>query len=689
MTFDSNRALQLLRQGAQSPLAVFREGQEQAIRHVVEANGRILVVQKTGWGKSFVYFIAAKLLREQGRGVTILVSPLLALMRNQIEAARRMGLSAVTINSDNEEEWGGIEAALLAQQVDVLIIAPERFANSQFIARILPFISTKVGLLVVDEAHCISDWGHDFRPHYRLLERIIRALPPNLPVLGTTATANNRVMSDLQEVLGPNLAVTRGALDRPSLTLQTIRLDGQADRLAWLSENIKRISGSGIVYVLTARDANIVSSWLTSEGIVAESYTSGTPNRSELEDKLQRNEVKALVATTALGMGYDKPDLAFVFHYQIPGSVVAYYQQVGRAGRGADPAYGVLLQGDGDLEITNWFIRSAFPTPHEVAEILGALNAGPLTVPEMLNRLNIGRSRIEKALELLRLESPAPVIKEGARWMLTSFQLSQDFWRRAERLTELRHQEAGQMLEYASLPFGQHMAYLMNALDSPHSHIPQPALPPLPVTPSTISVARAVKFLRRTSVPIQPRKQWPPGGLPKYNVKGWIPVQEQAQEGRSLSIWGDGGWGGLVRLGRYEQNFFDDQLVEACAQMILDWAPLPSPTWVTAIPSLRHPDLVPSFAKRLATKLGLPYSDALTKVQHSQEQKGMANSAQQARNVDGTMSVDALKVLHGPVLLVDDIVNSRWTYTIAAWLLSRAGCPAVWPVALSKSGIDE
>ncbi len=364
MNYDAARALELLRLGTGHADATFRDGQQAAIRHVVEGRGRLLVVQKTGWGKSFVYFIAIKLLREGGSGPALLISPLLALMRNQIEAAERMGVQAATINSDNQDEWTQVEARLHRNEIDILLISPERLANERFRTQVLAAIAAMISLLVVDEAHCISDWGHDFRPHYRLLERIVRTLPPNLRLLATTATANNRVMDDLRAVLGPNLEVSRGDLNRASLSLQTIRLPSQAERLAWLAKQLDSLQGHGIIYTLTVRDANQVADWLKSRGFDVEAYTGETGDRrQELEQALLQNRVKALVATTALGMGYDKPDLAFVIHYQVPGSVVAYYQQVGRAGRALDSAYGVLLSGEEEGRHHRLVHHERFPDP--------------------------------------------------------------------------------------------------------------------------------------------------------------------------------------------------------------------------------------------------------------------------------------------------------------------------------------
>ena len=692
MTYNTQRALELLRIGSGRADATFREGQEDAIRHVVEGRGRLLVVQKTGWGKSFVYFIATKLLREAGNGPALLISPLLALMRNQIAAAERMGVRAATINSDNQDEWAEVEAKLRRNEVDILLIAPEKLGNEWFNTQVLAGIAGRISLMVIDEAHCISDWGHDFRPHYRLLERIARTLPANLRLLATTATANNRVMEDLVAVLGPNMKVLRGDLNRGSLTLQTMRLPSQAVRMAWIAQRLATLQGHGIIYTLTIRDANQLADWLKTRGFAVDAYTGKTGDRrEELEQALQENKVKALVATTALGMGYDKPDLAFVIHFQMPGSVVAYYQQVGRAGRALTSAYGLLLSGDEEEGITDWFIRSAFPTRQEVDDVLGALNEAVdgLSIPELMTCVNMGKGRIEKTITALSLESPAPIAKQGTKWQLTAAELGDGFWERADRLTKLRRAELQQMQEYVGQPFGKHMGFLIDALDGDSSTVSPPSLPPLPEDVDQSLIREAEEFLCRTSLPIEPRKKWPVGGMPQYGIHSASTIPYQAQPGKALCVWGDAGWGGLVRQGKYHDGKFADDLVEACVKMVREWNPQPKPTWVTCVPSLRHPDLVPNFAKRLAADLGLPFHMVIAKTDDRPEQKTMANSTQQARNIDGSLTLNGQPVPHGPVILVDDMVDSRWTLTVAAWLLRKSGSGDVWPMALSQTGHDE
>jgi ATP-dependent DNA helicase RecQ len=347
--------------------AEFRPGQLEAVHDVVVDRARVLCVQRTGWGKSAVYFVATALLREAGSGPTLIISPLLALMRDQIAAAQRLGLRAHTVNSTNRDEWDVVRRELAADTLDLLLISPERLNNPVFREQMLPLFASQTGLLVIDEAHCISDWGHDFRPDYRRVRDVLGALAPDAAVLGTTATANDRVVEDVVEQLAGDaepMRTYRGPLARPSLRLEVVARPRAAERLAWLVEHLPTLTGSGIVYTLTKRDADQVAAFLNAHGISSISYTGeqGSEERIATEERLRRNALKVVVATSALGMGYDKPDLTFVVHYQSPGSVIAYYQQVGRAGRAVEHADVVLLRGDEDRRIQDFFIEQAFPS---------------------------------------------------------------------------------------------------------------------------------------------------------------------------------------------------------------------------------------------------------------------------------------------------------------------------------------
>ena len=455
---EKDEATLLLRKILNNPSAKFRDGQWEAIDSVANKNKKLLLVQRTGWGKSIVYFLSTKILRERGRGITLIISPLLALMRNQLEAAKPIGINAETINSANTKEWNEVIRKIRSDSVDALLISPERLANENFIEDVIIPLSDKIGLFVVDEAHCISDWGHDFRPDYRRIINVLRNVPANMPVLATTATANDRVVKDIESQL-KGLEIRRGNLSRKSLFLQNIVLPDQSQRLAWLAENLPGIPGTGIIYTLTKRDAETVAGWLKQNNIEAEAYYSDVNQedfndanayRITLEEKLLNNKIKALVATSALGMGYDKPDLGFVIHYQAPGNVVSYYQQVGRAGRAIEKAYGILLTGREDGEIHEFFRRTAFPSEQDIYRILDLLNQSDgLSVREIEGKLNYSYSTIEKVLKLLSVENPAPVIKEKSKYYRTVNPFKVDRGR-INFLTDQRITEWKEMQDYVN-----------------------------------------------------------------------------------------------------------------------------------------------------------------------------------------------------------------------------------------------
>src|SRR6478609_818319 len=504
-------ATSLLRELTGNPAASFRDGQLEAIRELVVNRNRALVVQRTGWGKSAVYFIATRLLRDQGSGPTLLVSPLLALMRNQIEAARRMNVCAETINSDNQADWPQVVERIRSNEVDLLLISPERLANRRFLEDVLDHVGQQAGLVVVDEAHCISDWGHDFRPDYRRIERVLELLPAGVPVLACTATANDRVVDDVVRQLGDRLTVFRGPLARAGLALQVITLDAPAARLAWLSTVIPTLDGSGIVYCLTVRDAETVAEWLRANGIDAVSYTGGTEHRPDLERALLANGVKVIVATSALGMGFDKPDLSFVIHYQSPGSVIHYYQQVGRAGRQLVASHGVLLRGREDAQIQDWFIDVAFPTADEAGAVVDALDRcdGFVRFPEVEAAVNVGRTRLVNILK--NLEVDRVVVADGQRYQRTTLPYTFDADRVAS-VSALRRAEQQQMNDYGTLASGCRMAFLTTALDDQRAArcgvCDLCAPPPLSAAVDVARAADAADFLRQRPVHIEPRRQW-------------------------------------------------------------------------------------------------------------------------------------------------------------------------------------
>ena len=677
--------------------AHFRDGQWEAIDHIVNQRGKVLCVQRTGWGKSMVYFVSAKLMRAQGAGVTLIISPLLALMRNQIEAAQRLGLRALTVNSTNRKDWDRARDELLADRVDLLLISPERLANDEFVTGTLQPIAARIGLLVIDEAHCISDWGHDFRPDYRRIGQILARLPGNIAVLATTATANRRVEQDVSTQLGGAVEVQRGPLVRESLALQNMRMPGPADRLAWLVGQIPQLPGSGIVYTLTIRDADRVAEWLRQNNVDAHAYHKNIPVQQKLalEQALLANEVKCLVATTALGMGYDKPDLTFVIHYQTPGNVVAYYQQVGRAGRAIPMSYGVLLSGEEEDDINEYFRESAFPPEWQVNRILEALEAADegMKLREIERAVNLRQSQIEKVLKLLVVEPRSPVLCLDGAWFRTTnpYQLDRQ---RIAHLTAQREAEWAQMKRYLANERCL-MQFLAEALDDPDA---QPCgrcavcigRPVLPVELQRSTHIEAQRFVRHSEMPLALKKQWDIEDLAQYHASfGWggynIPGPLRGEEGRVLSRWGEPVWGELVAHGKAHGRF-DDELVDATVYLLRNrWGAAAPVAWVTCIPSTRHPNLVPDFASRLAAALGVPFRAVIQKSRETEPQKNMENRFHQCNNLDGAFTVHPEPGTEHAVLLVDDVVDSAWTLTLAAALLRQAGTAAVYPFALATT----
>ncbi|MCE7873329.1 RecQ family ATP-dependent DNA helicase [bacterium CPR1] len=672
----------MLRTATAIPDATFRAGQFEAIDSLINSSSRLLVVQRTGWGKSMVYFIATRILRRRGAGATLLISPLLALMRNQMLSAQRLRLDADSVNSTNKSDWRTVRERLLGNEIDLLLVSPERLANEELVEDYLLPMAGNVGMLVVDEAHCISDWGHDFRPDYRRIAQLIRRIPRGCPILATTATASRRVVSDLVTQLG-HFETLRGPLERLSLQLQNHSLPSVEGRLAWLARVVPTLPGSGIIYVLTVADSMQVAAWLRSRGIDAHAYYGGleTDARVELEERLLGNQVKALVATSALGMGFDKPDLSFVIHYQIPQSVVHYYQQVGRAGRALPSALGVLLSGQEDEAIHAHFIRTAFPPPETMEELVRLLeDSEGLRRSDLEARMNLRSGKLLQLLKLLTLEDPPPIVKHGNLYKRSLHPYTVDR-ERIERLARQRSEESAQMAEYVRSERCL-MQFLLEALDQPES-LPcgrcavcrgEP-LVPLEDDPDLEEQARI--FLGKQYLSLKPRQRIPPDVFPEY---GWTGNLAGHAEGRALVQWGQGRIGRLVRQGK-ESGSFDPWLAQELTRCVREsgW----NPAWVTCVPSLTNPELVPGLAREVASRLGVEFRSSVRKVRANQPQKNQENSWHQCRNLDGVFAVE--NVLAGPVLLVDDAVDSGWTFAVVSALLLQAGVECVYPIALTST----
>ena len=687
-------AIQRLKAALDDPRATFRDGQWEAIERLVAHRERLLLVQRTGWGKSIVYFITCSLLRAARSGPSLIISPLIALMRNQLEAAKRLGLRAERIDSSNTDEWPRVFDLLDRSEVDVLLVSPERLVNAEFQERAGPQLFARLGMLVVDEAHCISDWGHDFRPHYQLIATFVRYLPQNVPMLATTATADQRVVEDVREQLGAGVHVIRGSLGRESLHLDTQTGLSYAERLAWLAAAIPNLPGSGIVYTLTQRDANLVAQWLRLRGVTADSYHGAIdgPERERREQALLNDELKVLVATSALGMGFDKPNIGFVVHFQSTQSIVHYYQQVGRAGRAVDRAMGILLGGAEDDDIFDFFIKNALPPEKLTNEVLAALSESRdgHSVAAMMSIVNVPKGTIEAAIDFLALQMPSPIVKVGTRWARTAVPFEYPV-EKAQALAERRRADRAAMVAYEGAPecLMRLLGRSLGDADTPKcgrcfTCTGEHAVDVGDIDELTIA---AEDFLSHQEIRLAPRKRWPEGGLPIFGFRSNANIHQdlQAAEGRALALFQIGSIGRRVRGEKYSNNHFSDETVRQAADMICQWRPEPSPQWIAPMVSSRHPDLVPDFARRLAEALGIRYVEALRKIRPTEEQKGMDNSSFRAMNLDGSLEIVPFEGMNQPGLFVDDMYDSGWTATVAIALLRQAGAGIIYPFTISKA----
>ena len=661
--------------------AKFRDGQYEAIEATIK-NKRTLVVQRTGWGKSLVYFTATKLHRNMGRGMTLVISPLLILMTNQLEAAEKLGLKCEVINSTTKNRWEEILENAKNDKVDLILSTPESlFSNT--VRHALP--NLRLALMVIDEAHCISDWGHDFRLNYGNLYKVIKTLPPNVSLLGTTATANNRVIEDLKMQFGDDVFVSRGSLERESLHIQVLNLETEAERYAWLLDNLETIPGSGIIYCLTQRTCDYLADFLAKNGISARAYHAGlkAEEASAVEDDFKKNRIKAIVATIKLGMGYDKGDIAFVIHFQTPSNIVAYYQQIGRAGRNIDDAYVFLMNGKEDDDIINYFIDTAFPSYAECKGVLEAIeNSEGLSMDGILSALNFRKKRIEKAIDFLQNEGC--IRKDGSLYYITT----KKFFYRArhyQEITEIRRREHKQMKALTSYE-GCYSKYIVNCLDDftatecgKCSNCMGRDI--IEVKSSEESIKKAIEYINGRTIEIAPRKMWVESSVTKRGRIKFI-----NQTGICLSGYGDPGYGRLVREGKYgKAKRFSAELVARSAEVLLEFIIEHDIEYLTFVPSKRS-NIVEIFARELAEMLGIRVIDALYKVD-SPPQKKMENSAHQCENAYKSFFVkDEIDVLPEKILLVDDMVDSKWTLTVCGYRLMEAGCTEVYPFALADSG---
>ncbi len=668
------------------PDAALRQDQWSAIEALVAERRKAVVIQRTGWGKSAVYWIAAGLRRRQGFGPTLVISPLLALMRDQVAAAERSGLSAVTLNSANLDDWPAIEARIAADEVDVLLISPERLNSLGFRQRVLPHLASRIGMLVVDEAHCVSDWGSDFRADYRRIKDVLAGLPDGTPVLATTATANDRVTADVAAQLGTDTVTLRGSLDRESLALSVVTTPDIPTAYAWIAEALAGadLPGSGLIYTLTVAQTTQLADFLAERGHGVAAYSSATPpdERAEIERRLLAHELRAVVATSSLGMGLDHPTLGFVVNLGAPPSPIAYYQQVGRAGRALDTAQAVLLPTPADERIWAYFDSTAFPSEERVRRVLDVLAEAPVSLPRLEADSGLRRGRLETLLKVLDVEGAVERVDGG--WVATGRPWHYDAERYAG-ITAARKREQRAMLHYeqAETCLMQQLRHQLDdtsGADCGRCSACTGRLPAPGSTPSPETVRAAVSHLRAQTTVLEPRKMWPTGA-PR---RGKIAESARAQPGRALAVAEDPAWSDEITAAFAGDGPVGDELFGGLVRTLSAWGwPAGRPTWVTWVPSRTRPALLADLAGRLADVGRLDLATPL-RADGPGYQRDAGTSVESATLALNRLSVEG-EVPPGPVLLVDDSTRSGFTLTVAGALLREAGAGPVYPLVLHKT----
>ncbi|MFI3163472.1 MAG: RecQ family ATP-dependent DNA helicase [Bacillota bacterium] len=662
----------------------FRDGQYEAIEETMTKK-RTLVVQKTGWGKSLVYFVCTKLLRKQGKGTTFVISPLLVLMENQIQAANKLGLRCEQLNSTTAERRSEIIQSLKDDKIDLLLITPETL----FLQEVQEAIhSIRIGLFVIDEAHCISDWGHDFRLKYSNLYKVIKSTLSNIPILATTATANDRVVEDLKVQLGEDVFVSRGPLTRESLAIQVVKMKDRADRYAWILKNINKLPGTGIIYCLTQRDCDYLSSFLNKNGISSAPYYSRSEkeeqNRIAIE-KFSKNKIKVIVATIKLGMGYDKGDIGFVIHFQKPANIVTYYQQIGRAGRNIDKAYAILLSGEEDDNITEYFIETAFPSRDECEQVYGVIGGHDgIRLGQISSYVNKRKSNIEKTLNFL--ENERAIYKEKNYYYITTnkYEYNEKHY---EEIKAIRRREKEQIKDLVEIN-SCYSKFVVNCLDDDNGKNCGKCANCLGhdifnTELSNEERSGALEYLNSLTIPIEPRKMWATTSITPKASK----IKPLNEIGICLSKYGDPGYGELVKKGKYIEKRFSDELVGKSAKVLSEKLRGAGYTHITCVPSLRS-DIVEDFAKRLAQSLKLEFVSLIDKSE-AKVQKEMENSSFQCYNAQKSFSVKNVENFPEKIILVDDVIDSKWTLTVCGYKLMEKGVQCVFPFALADSSSKE
>ncbi|HLI68172.1 MAG TPA: RecQ family ATP-dependent DNA helicase [Ktedonobacteraceae bacterium] len=659
-------------------LQSFHPGQREIIEHLVQGK-RVLAIQRTGWGKSLCYQLASMYFPH----LTLVFSPLKALMRDQCQRCNaRYHIPSAIVSSDflPEENAATLEQAV-GGKIKILYIAPERLDNQLWQNYVRQM---RLSMIVVDEAHCISTWGHDFRPHYRRIVTLLEAIPETVSVLALTATANQRVEQDIREQIGTNALVIRGSMRRPNLHLNVVNVNGDEEKLGYLAANLPIWPGSGVVYTATKSSAEMIATFLQEQGIKAEYYHAGREDadRQHIEQSLMTNRYKVVCSTNALGMGIDKPDIGFIVHYHIPASPIHYYQEIGRAGRDGNNAKCVLLYDPEDLAIQHHFIEGAKPPARHYETVLSLIRneVQGWRLTDLLRVTGLSQSALRNILIDLEEQGLIQRMKSDNHRQTTLY-VSKHLGRVDVALYErVRIQKESELADIQAYAQSDQcfMGYLTSYLgDAPGYHCgtcgncQQDNWKSVPV--SKISLEAVEYFFEQTF-------------LPRIEKHGTI-KQPEHEAGWSLSYHGSTRIGELVRASKYENaGPFAEQLVQRAVEVICSRYPLADLDGIVSVPPTKSGRLVEDFAHRVASKLGIRYVPALVKLRMTQEQKVCTNAVQKKENVKGAFAVlEPSQVIGRVLLLIDDIYDSGYILREVGATLMKAGAKAVYPLTITRT----
>jgi len=639
---------------------------------------RVLLIEKTGFGKSLCFQFPAT----QFPGLTVIFSPLIALMRDQVKGLNKKGIKAKFINSEQtpEENSQTIQEAI-SGKLKILYIAPERQENQEWIEATRRM---NLSMIVIDEAHTISVWGHDFRPAFRRIINLVKLLPQNLPVLATTATATKRVQEDIEKQISGNIQTIRGELIRENFRLYVIKVNSEDDKLLWLAENLPVLEGNGIIYTGTRVNTEIYSRWFEFLNIKTTEYNAGldSDSRKEIENGLMNNKWKAVISTNALGMGIDKSDIRFIVHTQIPASPIHYYQEIGRAGRDGKPTTLILFYNstndekriEEDVILPQAFIDGGRPGIKNYNKVINVLKQEQLGERQIVKATNLKQTqvRVIKA-DLIEQGIIKEVIYGRSKKYEYQFNAPELNTKAFDELREQKLRELGAMLEYVNIKTSR-MKFLCDYLgDNSHTHYQNcdnTSLKPYILNSQEQTKLKMLEF----------RESY----FPELIVES---THTNIVNGVASSYYGVSSVGAALHRSKYENGGdFPDFLLRLALKAFRKKYGHEKFDFIVYVPPTESGDLVKNFAEKLSQVLKVPVSHKMIKTGATQPQKVFRNGYLKKDNVAQKFSYsEPVEIAGKSVILFDDIFDSGATIKEIGNVLTKFGVTKIAPLVIART----